>query len=283
MSKKAKLRKQAERLAKQAITSSPRATYRRFAPSPASTKAKTFPSFKAWTLFPASLRSHLSHFGNWLQGYEREHFGPTSRIQDLFQRRDHVYFGLANQQLQWYQTKPSQSHDIFKIAANVFHIEETIGYTFKNRLHCVEALKMSGRNYSIYFNGTIHTVLENKRLALLGDRALSMALCEIWYNAGHTLKEYSLMEQDTVTRQNLGLQGRLLNFHEDILKNEGISNHANNSMVAETVEAILGAVYIDAGRSLPAVTAVIKNLKLDEHEFLQAKLDEMDQSSGIDM
>ena len=217
----------------------------------------------------AVLRSRISHFENWLKGNHQQHFGPTCRITELFQRRDQIYFSLAAGTLRWHLAPPRNHHEVFDVARKVNEIEKQIGYSFKNKLLCVEALKCSGRDHPIYFNGTVHPVPENNRLALLGDRALSMALCEIWFHAGFSPKEYTDMDQNTATRANLAVEGRKMGIHEALLKNVAVTE-ARRNMVAEAFEAILGAIYVDSNEKLAAVTAAIKRLKLDKHQYLQA-------------
>jgi hypothetical protein len=63
---------------------------------------------------------------------------------------------------------PKVYHDLLDAAARVGALEERIGYVFKNRMTCIEALKMN--DFPLYYSGTIHECGKNNRLALLGDR-----------------------------------------------------------------------------------------------------------------
>lgn len=119
------------------------------------------------------------------RGRQRQHFGPKARIPDLFQRRDKVYLELESRQLEWYAQPPIFHHDLLDAAAKVGRIEGSIGYTFKNKLLCVEALKSTGGYIPLYYKGIVNQVRRNNRLALLGDRILGLALCEIWFHSGY--------------------------------------------------------------------------------------------------
>ncbi|KAF1944501.1 ribonuclease III, partial [Clathrospora elynae] len=198
-----------------------------------------------------------------------EHFGPKARIPDLFQRRDQIYFALETQQLQWYTPAPLYHHDLLDAAAKVGHIEELIGYVFKEKMTCIEALKVSSHSTPLYFKGVVHTVAGNKRLALLGDRVLGLALTEIWFHTGRSagltwqIVEYSAMSLNTETRAALHARGRALGIHSHLLLSIA-SSGPSLAHVAETFEAILGAVYLDSGHRLQVVKDVMRRIELDD-------------------
>jgi hypothetical protein len=133
-----------------------------------------------------SSQSRAERFLQWFRNNPREHFGPKARIPDLFQRRDQVYLTLDAHQLQWRPTPPYTYHDLLDAAARVGNVEACIGYTFQNKMIAIEALKMSSESWPLYFKGVVQKVDNNRRLALIGDRILSLALCEIWYHAGNS-------------------------------------------------------------------------------------------------
>lgn len=224
-------------------------------------------------------KSSASHFNRWIHGLPREHFGPKARVTDLFVRRDTIYYHLASQNLRWHVPPPKLHHDVFDVALRVSKVEEAIGYIFKNRMLCVEALKMSGLYSPLWFGGTVVRVVGNNRLALVGDRALSMAICGLWWKTGNSTKQYAKMLLDTETRASLAITGRRLGVDKSILLPWSVKD-ARSPQIAETVEAILGAVYIDSGNQLPAVTKVIKNIGLDQHKLLQVPGDPKQELAG---
>jgi hypothetical protein len=137
----------------------------------------------------APVRSRLGNFVRtrserlllWLQGRQRQHYGPKAPIQELFQRKDLPFFALQSGQMRIQATPPANSHDILNAAASVGALEERIGYTFKDKMLCIQALKISGTHMSLHFDGTTYATDRNNRLALLGDRVLSLAVCEMWF------------------------------------------------------------------------------------------------------
>ncbi|KAF2867062.1 ribonuclease III domain-containing protein, partial [Massariosphaeria phaeospora] len=129
-------------------------------------------------------------------------------------------------------------------AAKVSQTEAAIGYTFNNKMLCVEALKMSGSATPLYCNGSVWPVANNNRLALLGDRALGMVICEIWFMTGNSTRDYSVAERNIVSRASLARSGCALGIQDKILFAASLSA-ATPDMIAETFEAIIGAVYAD--------------------------------------
>ncbi|KAF1830619.1 hypothetical protein BDW02DRAFT_93625 [Decorospora gaudefroyi] len=205
----------------------------------------------------------------WLQGEQRQHFGPKARIPDLFQRRDQVYLALESQQLQWYTLPPVLHHDLLHAAAKVGHIEERIGYIFKDKMTCIEALKVTSPIWPLYFKGVTHKIDKNNRLALLGDRVLSLALCDIWFHTGNSPGDYSMMERVTETRAALYVTGKSFGLHQNLLLST-ISPTPTNDQIAEAVEAIIGAVYVDSGNSVSIVQRVLTQMELDTHRNLKS-------------
>lgn len=60
--------------------------------------------------------------------------------------------------------------------------ESIIAYTFNNKLLLCEAVQTSGA--CINWRGTYTPMPKNTRLAVLGDMALNMTLCRLWYPKG---------------------------------------------------------------------------------------------------
>jgi dsRNA-specific ribonuclease len=177
---------------------------------------------------------------------------------------------------------PKFHHDLLDAAARVVSLEVRLGYTFKNRLTCIEALKTTGEWSPIYCDGTVYDVSRNNRLALLGDRVLSLAVCEIWFQTEHSTKEHSKMSSDTVSRIALAVAGRALELSEAILAAPTASLGKNQ--IAEAFEAVLGAIYVDSNYSMEAVKTVLKKLRLDDHQFLKTReqlLDEEEDQTTI--
>ncbi|ORX93935.1 hypothetical protein BCR34DRAFT_580274 [Clohesyomyces aquaticus] len=202
----------------------------------------------------------------WLHGSQVQHFGPKCRIPDLFRPNDRIFLALATQRLQWRQAPPEYHHELFEVAESVLKIENKIGYKFKDRMLLVQALKTSDDRHSLYFDGSVHDVSRNMRLALLGDRALTVVVCDLWFRSGSSAHHYSLMEKDVITRVSLALQGRRIGLDEALLRNARQS--PSSDAIAETFEAVLGAIYVDSKTPLDDVAMVVRHLGLDNHPAL---------------
>lgn len=131
----------------------------------------------------------------------------------------------------------------------------------------IEALKVTGNAHSLYYDGTVYETGMNNRLALLGDRVLSLALCEIWFHTDHSNGGYAHMSSQTVSRAALAVTGQKLGLHLSILA--AGSKIMTSDHIAETFEAVMAAVYVDSGYSMKVVKDVIRTLKMDDHFYLK--------------
>lgn len=67
----------------------------------------------------------------------------------------------------------------------VFRCEQIIGYTFKSKAVCAEALNAAGDYRSVCaVDGTYHHIPKNDRLATYGAIAASLQLCGLWLELG---------------------------------------------------------------------------------------------------
>ncbi|KAI4924538.1 hypothetical protein J4E85_007654 [Alternaria conjuncta] len=142
-----------------------------------------------------------------------------------------------------------------------------MGYKFKDKMICIEALKTTSATTPLYFNGVTHHIDKNNRLALLGDRVISLALCDVWFKTGNTNAEYTSMQPDIESRVGLGKKGYALGINDNLLLHERHPSTFNH--VAEAFEAVLGAIYLDSGNNIETVKEVITGIKLDRHKGLE--------------
>jgi hypothetical protein len=118
-----------------------------------------------------------------LAGKNRQHFGPRSRAPDLWPRHDLIQFSVNEMKL-----LPSVPEgNMINMFTNVGVLEERIGYRFKDKMLAVEALRIS--KDAMHLNGVTIPIIKNNRLALMGDRILAAACCDIWYKSGRTTGE----------------------------------------------------------------------------------------------
>lgn len=132
------------------------------------------------------IRTRAERLLLWIQGRQPQHYGPKARIPELFRRRDQAWLAVQAGKLRILEPEPAVYHDLLDAAARVGVLEERLGYTFKNRMTCIEALKVTKSEVPLYYGGLIRHTNQNNRLALLGDRALTLAVCELWFQTEHS-------------------------------------------------------------------------------------------------
>ena len=160
------------------------------------------------------------------------------------------------------------------------HLSRALGHTFEDEALLEQALTHRSA-------AKVH----NERLEFLGDAILGMVIADALYKAFPDVPEGKLtrMRSTLVKGETLAELakeanvGDLLRLGQGELKSGG---HRRSSILADAMEAILGAIYLDAG--LPKVQQVIaslwdsriKNLNPNEHpkdnktrlqEFLQSR------------
>ena len=136
-----------------------------------------------------------------------------------------------------------------------------------------------------------HSAEHNERLEFLGDSVLNLAVANMLYKQLNTLPEgdlsrvrANLVKQDTLHHLavELGLSG-ILRLGEGEMNSGG---QKRPSILADALEAVLGAVYLDAGYVAadalvqrifakveinPDMQAVGKDAKTELQEWLQAR------------
>ena len=158
-------------------------------------------------------------------------------------------------------------------------VETIIQYHFKNKELLWEALQAAGASSSSTGDG-------NKRLAIVGDAVLKLALMEDWYptetvkGLNHTLprrkrkklipeiEQAARVLEEVVTNENLDLIGKKLGLDKYV----SVPGAMRGLVIpwrtmAATMEAILGAVYFDEG--MPAAKRVMETMGLVPREWMQ--------------
>ncbi|KAG6997512.1 hypothetical protein G7Y79_00040g076770 [Physcia stellaris] len=162
-------------------------------------------------------------------------------------------------------------------AEAVTSVKAILGYHFTDLSLLIEALQASGplvRPDSGWLKSE-----GNKRLALLGDAALRLALLEPWYQGTgdyrYYLKSFNVkrwgsdfwrgsgdhLVSSSACNANLGMIG-YRNGLDRFINNidPGQKGVTANGTMATTVEAIIGAVYLDVANDLDAVRKVMRTL-----------------------
>ncbi len=131
----------------------------------------------------------------------------------------------------------------------------------------------------------------NERLEFLGDAVLGMLIAEVLYRSfpEHSEGELSRLRSTLVRRETLAVIARELGLGEHLHLGSGelkSGGFRRDSILADALEAIIGAVYLDGGleaaralvqrlwqghlEHLPAA-AVLKDAKTRLQEYLQAR------------
>jgi len=138
---------------------------------------------------------------------------------------------------------------------------ERLGYRFKNAELLDEALR-----HSSYVNELKDSVIpDNERLEFLGDAVLDLAISHILMDEFRDVKEGDLSKYraTVVNEKSLFNIARELNLGSYIMLGKGeelTKGRRKPSILANTMEALLGALYLDGG--FDEVKKVIKRLFL---------------------
>jgi ribonuclease-3 len=136
-----------------------------------------------------------------------------------------------------------------------------LDYTFKNDKLIKHALRHS--------SAKAENLPSNERLEFLGDAVLGLVISDILYEKFPEKEEGELtsIKSEVVSRPILKDIAFKHGINSLIEKGKGIKQMPD-SILANTLEAILGAVYLDSG--LSAASKIIKNI-------FSAKIDEISQ------
>ncbi|MCQ2431439.1 MAG: ribonuclease III [Clostridia bacterium] len=159
-------------------------------------------------------------------------------------------------------------------------LEDTIGYHFKNSQLLKEALTHSSYANELRSKGI--TAVCNERSEFLGDSVLSIITSEYLFSTFRTLPEGSL----TKMRASIVCEDACCRYADDIHLGDYLMlgrgeelNHGRSrkSILADAFEALLAAIYLDAGKEeaarflLPYVkkeAAMLKNGRTKDYKTL---------------
>lgn len=130
----------------------------------------------------------------------------------------------------------------------IIKVEEKIGYEFKNRKLLLEAITHSSYANEMKINKRPHY----ERLEFLGDAVLELISSEYLYDKYPNVPEGGLSKKraSMVCEQSLSIVGRRMELGSFIYFGKGeetSGGREKDSIIADVVEAILGAIYLDAG------------------------------------
>ena len=127
-------------------------------------------------------------------------------------------------------------------------LETAIGYRFRNITLLQNALA-----HSSYANERWHDSLKsNERLEFLGDSVLGMVVADYLYRTfpGRPEGELTRMRADMVCEQTLATVANAIGLGEHLLLGKGEEQgggRSRNSILADAVESVIAACYLDGG------------------------------------
>ena len=135
--------------------------------------------------------------------------------------------------------------------------EQALGYSFHNRAWLHKAL--------IHSSSRIATGISNERMEFLGDSVLGMVVAEYLFReyTGFTEGQLTKVKSVVVSRPALARRAQSLGLARYIMVGPGMTTDSMpETVLADTFEAVLAAVYIDGG--LDAVRQFILHNLEDE-------------------
>ena len=138
------------------------------------------------------------------------------------------------------------------MARSLEGLEKKIGYHFKNRELLKRAVTHS--SYSNETGARNHHLLCNERLEFLGDSVLSIITSEYLYREFPDLPEGDLtrMRAAVVCEEALASYCAKIDLGAYLLLGKGESNNGGAkkpAVIADAFEAVLAAIYLDAGEA----------------------------------
>lgn len=124
-------------------------------------------------------------------------------------------------------------------------LEQKIGYVFNDKRLAADAI-----THSSYYNEHKHDTRSNERLEFLGDSVLSIITCDYLY--GHIYEAEGVLTKlkaALVCEDSLYVFAKNKDIGECLLFGRGERNigMSRKSTLADAVEAVLGAIYLDSG------------------------------------
>jgi len=121
---------------------------------------------------------------------------------------------------------------------DIADLEKRFGYVFKNRKLLTEALT----HRSFYHENPDKSITHNERLEFLGDSVLGFVIVEYLFSSD---KEFT--ESIMAKIKSYLVKESVLSEIADSISEEATGGRAKKSILADTIEALLGAVYLDGG------------------------------------
>jgi len=146
-------------------------------------------------------------------------------------------------------------------------LEKRLGYTFKDRKYIIEAL--THRSYLNEHADFPYT--HNERLEFLGDAVLELSVTEYLFKRfANPEGELTNWRAALVNAKTLAGIATQLQFEDYLLLSKGEARDKNSKarmyILANAIEAIIGAIYLDGG--MPAADKFVKTHILSHLDFI---------------
>ncbi len=130
---------------------------------------------------------------------------------------------------------------------NIDNLFREINYTFKN-----PSLLKKAMTHRSYLNNDMKRNESNERLEFLGDAVLDLVVCEEFYKLFPDKDEGDLTKLKSlfVNREALAIKAKDINLNKYVLLGEGEEQSGGrnrNTILSDSLEALVGAIYIDGG------------------------------------
>jgi ribonuclease-3 len=148
---------------------------------------------------------------------------------------------------------------------DISDFEKRFGYVFKNRKLLTEALT----HRSFYHENPDKSIAHNERLEFLGDSVLGFVIVEYLFSSDKEftesimakIKSYLVKESILSEIADSISLGKYLKLGKG---EEATGGRAKKSILADTIEALLGAVYLDGGyKKVKAVVLKLFRKEID--------------------
>lgn len=142
-------------------------------------------------------------------------------------------------------------------------LQKSLYYQFVDSTLLVTAL-----SHKSYVNeNPIHGGVDNERLEFLGDAVLDLVISDCMFNRYPELAEGEMtrVRAEVVSEKNLAALARKINLGDYLFLGKGerlTGGHDKDSLLADALEAVFGAIYLDAGYA--AVRGVVLGLLSDQ-------------------
>lgn len=144
-------------------------------------------------------------------------------------------------------------------------LEKVLGHTFSD----LQILKRALSHKSYANEMRLGQDEHNERLEFLGDAVLELAISDLLFERFPDSREgqMSKLRASLVNETSLATLARTVNLGDYLFLGKGEAmgdGREKNSLISDAFEAVIGAVYLDAGS--PAVFAILKKIFLPEIE-----------------